>query len=511
MGRKILLVTADQQRHDALGCNGGQIARTPVIDNLAATGINYTRAHNQNVVCMPARATIISGQHVRSHGVIMNGVPLPEDGPDIARLLKEQAGYKTALIGKAHFEPASAPGAVYFENYAATQDLTGPHRGFEHMELCGHTGRAGRSLFHYPKWLEATHPGAAQSFQEYVSPEKEISGRPGGDTGAVQVWHNDIPRELYHTDWVADRVIAWLDTLAPDSDWFVWMSFPDPHHPWDPPQSELTRVDWRDLDLPDAYPGDREKTIDVLKTKPRHWLDWYLGHRQFAYEVPKSFVPAELTADQIREVNAMCHIENELIDEALGRVLGHIDRKGWGDELDVIYTADHGEFQGDFGMLFKGPYHVDALMRLPMIWRPAPVAGIAPSIVGQPVGHVDLARTIAAAAGIAPDPRMEGAPLPTTPGNDRERVITEWDGGYSGESVTLRTICRDGYVCTVCEPGTAHAGTEGELYDLSLDPRQFVNLWDDGSRQSLKRELIADLYDNLPPARVPALEQVALV
>ena len=321
MGRKILLVTADQQRHDALGCNGGRIARTPVIDGLAATGINYKRAHNQNVVCMPARATIISGQHVRSHGVIMNGIPLPEDGPDIARLLKEQGGYRTALIGKAHFEPASAPGAPYFENYAASQDLTGPHRGFDHMELCGHTGRAGRSLFHYPKWLEETYPGAANGFQEYVSPGKEISGKPGGDTGAVQVWHNDIPREVYHTDWVADRVIAWLDTLDADADWFVWMSFPDPHHPWDPPRSELGRVDWRDLDLPAAYPGDRDKTVEVLKRKPRHWLDWFLGDRQFAYEVPRSFVPAQLTADQIREVNAMCHIENELIDEALGRVL----------------------------------------------------------------------------------------------------------------------------------------------------------------------------------------------
>ena len=169
----------------------------------------------------------------------MNGVPLPEDTPDIARLLKEHAGYKTALVGKAHFEPASAPGRPYFENYAASQDLTGPHRGFDHMELCGHTGRAGRSLFHYPKWLEETYPGAASGFQEYVSPEKEISGKPGGDTGAVQVWHNDIPREIYHTDWVADRVIAWLDSLDADADWFVWMSFPDPHHPWDPPQSEL--------------------------------------------------------------------------------------------------------------------------------------------------------------------------------------------------------------------------------------------------------------------------------
>jgi arylsulfatase A-like enzyme len=511
MGRKILLVTADQQRHDALGCNGGKIARTPVIDGLARDGINYKRAHNQNVVCMPARATIISGQHVRTHGVRMNGIPLPEDTPDIARLLKEQAGYKTALIGKAHFEPASAPGAPYFENYAASKNHTGPHRGFDRMELSGHTGRSGRSLFHYPKWLEETSPGAAESFQEYVSPEKEISGKPGGDTGAVQVWHNTVPKELYHTNWVAERTINWLDSLEADVDWFCWMSFPDPHHPWDPPISEITRCNWRDLELPDAFPGSVEDTIKILEQKPRHWLDWYLGHKQFAYEVPKNFVPAQMSTDQIREVNAMCHIENELIDEALGRVLGHINERGWGEDVDVIYTADHGEFQGDFGMLFKGPYHVDALMRLPMIWRPAPSAKIPSAIINQPVGHVDIARTIADVAGVKADPRMQGAPLPTSSSNDRERVITEWDGGYAGESVTLRTLCRDNYVLTVCEPGSVHDGSEGELYDLENDPRQFHNLWDDTSRGSLKRDLIADLYDNLPEVRDPPLDQVALV
>ena len=30
MGRKILFITTDQQRYDALGCNGGKIAKTPV-------------------------------------------------------------------------------------------------------------------------------------------------------------------------------------------------------------------------------------------------------------------------------------------------------------------------------------------------------------------------------------------------------------------------------------------------------------------------------------------------
>ena len=146
-----------------------------------------------------------------------------------------------------------------------------------------------------------------------------------------------------------------------------------------------------------------------------------------------------------------------------------------------------------------------------MIWRPAPSARIAPAVVSQPVGHVDIARTIAQAVGVKPDPRMQGEPLPTSAKNNRERVITEWDGGFAGESVTLRTLCRDGYVLTACEPGSVHDGSEGELYDLTNDPKQFQNLWDEPSHSSLKRDLIADLYDHLPESRNPPLEQVALV
>ena len=52
--RNILFITTDQQRYDSLGCNGGTVARTPVVDRLAAEGITYRRAYNQNTVCMPA-------------------------------------------------------------------------------------------------------------------------------------------------------------------------------------------------------------------------------------------------------------------------------------------------------------------------------------------------------------------------------------------------------------------------------------------------------------------------
>ncbi len=61
-----------------------------------------------------------------------------------------------------------------------------------------------------------------------------------------------------------------------------------------------------------------------------------------------------MTADQVREVNARNAVEVELIDEAIGRVLAAIAARGWADDLDVVFTTDHGELQGDFGLLFKG-------------------------------------------------------------------------------------------------------------------------------------------------------------
>jgi len=74
MGRRILFITTDQMRFDAIGVNDQKIARTPAIDDLARQGINFTRCHAQNVVCVPARATMITGQYVSTQGVWMNGV-----------------------------------------------------------------------------------------------------------------------------------------------------------------------------------------------------------------------------------------------------------------------------------------------------------------------------------------------------------------------------------------------------------------------------------------------------
>jgi arylsulfatase A-like enzyme len=344
-------------------------------------------------------------------------------------------------------------------------------------------------------------------FYPVLDGELEVNALGGGDTGAPQVHDNPIPRDWYHTDWVADRTIDWLASLAADDDWFCWLSFPDPHHPWDPPAAELGRVDWRDVPLPDGYiadPGAREAVLDA---KPRHWRAWYDGRLVSNYEAPLRWVPATLTADQVREVNARNAVECELVDEALGRVLAAIESRGWGDDVDVVFTTDHGELQGDFGLLFKGPYHVDGLMRLPLIWRPARSSNPTASTVTRPVGLVDLAPTFCTIAGLPVPEWMEGRPLPV---DDRdadergfERVLTEWDSVLFGVDVHLRTITRDGWVCTTYQAGHSHDGTEGELYDLTSDPRQQVNRWDDAACAGIRHDLLADLWDHQPPMRSP--------
>ena len=108
------------------------------------------------------------------------------------------------------------------------------------------------------------------------------------------------------------------------------MSFPDPHHPWDPPQSEIGRIDWHDVPLPDGYPERADEREAILDAKPRHWRQWYDGTLVSNYEAPAQWVPATLTPDQVREINARNAVECELIDEALGRVLQTIRTRGLG-------------------------------------------------------------------------------------------------------------------------------------------------------------------------------------
>ena len=114
------------------------------------------------------------------------------------------------------------------------------------------------------------------------------------------------------------------------------------------------------MPLPELYPGSPEQAAEMLKDKPKHWMGYFDGSLWANLESPRGFKPCDMTPDQIREINAYTHIENELIDDACARVFDYLRDRGWEADTDIIFTTDHGELQGDYGLLFKGAYHVDS-------------------------------------------------------------------------------------------------------------------------------------------------------
>ena len=209
-------------------------------------------------------------------------------------------------------------------------------------------------------------------------------------------------------------------------------------------------------------------------------------------------------------------------------MLDRITDRSWIDRTDVFFTTDHGELQGDFGLLYKRPVPRRRADARTAHLASLQIASIAPAKITDPVGHLDLAPTFCEIAGGPLPAWIQGKPLPLTSAQRRERVITEWDSQFRQIGMHLRTIYRDSWVCTVYEkstrevgfdmaripavlrgnaptPDTSYDGTEGELYHLAEDPLQLRNLWNDAAYQKLKSDLIADLYENLPRTRDPLL------
>jgi arylsulfatase A-like enzyme len=476
----IILITTDQQRFDSLGGHGDPTCSTPALDGLARAGISYERAHVQNVLCTPSRSTIITGQHPGTHGVWTNGVQLPVDAPSVAAVLGA-AGYRTAQLGKLHYEPQSTLDGWLAETGAAP-DWTGPYRGFEHVEQVDHF----RLIGQYVPWLRERMP--EDEFQRVLAETFQVWASQGGDTGAPQSVYSVLPAELHNTTWIVERTLAWLDSLPPGEPFFCWVSFDDPHHPFNPPADYGRRHDWRDIPLPAGLPSGPEATAAVLEAKPWQYGAYWRGEMPAHEGSGGTLAPHELTDDNWRELAALTYGMIELIDEQVGRLVHGLEERGLADDTHIFFTSDHGELLGECGLVFKGPFHLQGLLRVSLTWRSP---GRAPAVITDPVGLVDLAPTFCTIAGVESPTFMDGEALPVADGV-RERVLTVFDSAHQ-EDLRLRSMYRDGWLVTVYP----EMDGVGELYDLNDDPHQYVNLWDDPMYRTWRDELVADLEEHV--------------
>jgi len=485
----ILLITTDQQRWDTLSVYGQPGYRTPHLDDLANQGVCFDRTYCPAPICTPTRVSILTGQHSSRHGSFTIGVePSPAlDGPTLGRLLGA-AGYDTALIGKTHFvargiEHQHVAGHKHPTPETPLPDedfwagFDGPYLGFDFVRHCqSHTcDRAPNA--HYRAWLN----------RKGLNLDDLHNDRQTGRRVPDGAWA--IDPEHTQTAWITEESIDWIrNRRDADRPWLCWVSHQDPHPPFVCPEPYFSDVDMTGVDLGGMKDGEFDDKPACLRNfaHGKYWVEddgtkLWDGINVPAVQVDKGGDPAP----KIQAYIGMCN----MVDDYVGRLLRALDEAGELDNTLIIFTSDHGEMLNRHGLWQKGPAPYDDCQRVPGLIRWA--AGQA-----GPTGRrdaffnlVDILPTCLDAAGVDVPPGVQGvSQLPAL----RGEVHSVQDYALVDLIATVnfhqQTLVHDGWKLV-----TYRHTAEAELYDLTEDPDQYRNRFDDPAAADVRQRMLQRL------------------
>lgn len=440
----ILLITTDQQRFDTIAALGNRHIYTPHLDWLCDEGIAFTRAYTDCPICMPARATLMTGRPGYAQGLTGNNTrstPLATH-PTLAGLLT-RAGYQTRAQGKMHFHPMRA------------------HYGFETMEL---------PMDYYRERHRNAHEGLPK---EHGVGENEVT--PVIST--VDETHS-------LTYWTVRRSIDFLETRDETRPFFLWTSFAKPHPPFDPCANYWALYDRRPVPAP--VTGDWSRNV----------ADMPQGYLRPTYCLNNAH---RLSAGQLDDMRRAYYACITQIDYQLGLLFARLRELDLLRTTWILFTSDHGDMLGDHHMgakavFFEGAAHVPMIIRPPAPpWTEIPHAG---RRVNQLATLADVMPTFLAAAGVEVPAGVEGTNLMTLAGDapPPER--------------TLVGNCDDRYFCIMREGFKyqwVYEGGDELLFDMAGDPYEQRNLAaDPGQRHRLDaaRRLLAEHMARYVPGLV---------
>lgn len=432
----ILILYTDQQRWDALGANGNDTIITPHLDQLAADGTNFDHFFVQNPVCMPSRASFLTGMYPSTLGITHMGVPLPEDIPVLPHYLRPY-GYHTANIGKLHFLPH------------ANRDHREPHPlyGFDHLELADEPGAyedAYRAWVRQqaPDQMDFISPGLPPTtavWQETMGIADGIVHR--GDGGRFD-FKGAIPfradEHLTHTAFVAEQTIHFLQAQDERRPFLCVAGFYSPHSPWIVPQRYLDLYERDQLGLP-AYPPE----IDAGRPSD----------------------PDEQYSDaQLRSARHGYYAMITEVDHYIGRIRAALAQQNLADNTIIVFTSDHGEWLGDHLRFGKGYPGDDPVSRVPLIvYVPDALSG---QTCSDLVEAVDVLPTLLDLAGIQQPPRVQGQSFaPVLRGTSyaaRASALMEATGWKNLRTARYRYLL--------------HADGREQLWDIEADPGEYHDI-----------------------------------
>ncbi|MGH9328775.1 MAG: sulfatase/phosphatase domain-containing protein [Terriglobia bacterium] len=421
-------------RADEFSSTGNKIISTPHLDRVVREGMNFPNAFVINALCLPSRATILTGLYSHTTGCIDNGDvyrhpprgslasnpneytgshgrALPPGLPTFADTLRD-AGYEIALIGKAHIMGAAKRDWDYYFGIEAA------------------------AANYYD-------PVITESAKGIVKSEKAYQG--------------------YVDDIFTDRALAWLNQEH-KKPFCLFLWFIAPHGPFYRPRRYLDLYDGVDIPKPPTFDDD----LKGYPGKPFFfkYTTNKIGTTVFAGDAARSL--EELVKDHYVGV-----VTN---DDCMGRIFDALERTGKMDDTVIVVSADHGYFLGEWRFYDKR-FMYEPSIRVPLAIRYPRL--IRPGVRQEMALNLDIAPTILELAGLKVPEWMQGRSLvPFLKGSEPPQWRKDWLYEYyeypAPDMVPKhRGVRTDRYKLI----DYWEAPEIFELYDLQEDPLERHNLY----------------------------------
>lgn len=446
----ILFIMADDHTTQAFQSYGSRlagVAPTPNINRLAKEGARLTRVYATNSICVPSRASILTGQYSHRNGVYTLRDSLPPTHPNVAKELQE-AGYQTAIMGKWHLK--SSP------------------RGFDAWTVLPQQGR-----FFNPRFRT-----------------------DGSDT--LRTFDG------FSADVVADLSLQWLRQEREEDEPFALMThFKSSHEPFRSPSRNDTM--YADAALPEPpslwedkahrSPGSRQYGF-TIETMARRFIE------RGQWTPPRPI--EEMTERGFRRHGYQAFVKQYLrsvaaIDQNVGRLLDYLDETGLAENTIVIYTSDQGYFLGEHNYIDKRWMYEESI-RMPFLIRYP--GEIEPgTTVDDLILNVDFAPLMLDYANVETPAYMQGRSFRSnlrgeTPDNWREAAYYRyWMHGDGARRPAHYGILTDRfkliffYGLPLDQTTNAPTTPGWELYDLEKDPQEMDNVYRDPAYADTVRRL----------------------
>lgn len=434
----VLFVCVDQWPGRLFGHRGHPVIDTPTIDQLAKNGVVFPRAYSECPICIPARRTLMTGTSPRTHGdrLFQPALPMP-DLPTVAEAFSA-AGYQTFAVGKLHAFPPRA--RIGFDDALIAEEGR-PQLGAvdDHDLYLADRGFPGQQFLH---------------------------GMSNNDYG-WRTWH--LPEDCHVTNWTTLAMCRTIKRRDPTRPAFWHLSYTQPHPPLVPLAAYLERYTRRAVPEPLEADWSRADDQPAALAVVRDFWQQLCG-------------PA--LADARRAFYALC----THIDAQLRIVVGTLREEGLLDDTVILFTGDHGDMLGDFGLYAKRLMY-EGSANVPMIVvGPANDPRTPPGTVDDRlVGLQDVMPTLLDLAGVRPPQTCEGLSMVGEP-----RRATLYAEALEGEKATR--MIHDGRHKLIWYP----AGNVVQLFDLVEDPDELTDLAADPARAAvragLEERLVAELY-----------------